>query len=55
MYLLGKRYDMGDALSRAGEMRNAYKIFVGKFGGKRPFGRASVDGMAMSKRVLKKK
>jgi hypothetical protein len=31
-------------VSRIGEMRNAYKILVGKPEGKRTFGRASGDG-----------
>jgi hypothetical protein len=37
-----------------GEIRNAYKIFVGKPQGKRPIGRSSHIGRIILKYILKK-
>jgi hypothetical protein len=41
-------------IARLGEMRNVYKIFVGKPEGKRLLGRRSADGRIISKRILAK-
>jgi hypothetical protein len=41
-------------VARAGEARNAYKILVGKFEGKRPLGRSRLGGKIILQWVLGK-
>jgi hypothetical protein len=45
---------MGRACSTHGEKRHAYRILVGKPGGKRPLGRLDVSGRIILKWVLER-
>jgi hypothetical protein len=50
---LSQEDEMGGALARIGDTRNAYKILIGKTEWKRQFGRSNVGGKITLEQILK--